>query len=132
MYINGIWKNSESTVRHFTDNCIIHGKIVSNNDAENLQKDLNGSGGWAFENEITKLPNKGKAVCFMKAQVTESLNYSLQDTVISEANTCKYLGIIFCSDLSWVGQVNYKAKKAWKALHFTMPLLKKETVTLKA
>ena len=29
------------------------------------------------------------------------------------------------SDLSWVDQVNYTVKKAWKALHFTMRILKK-------
>ena len=39
--------------------------------------------------------------------------------------SCKYLGIILRSDLSWVDQVNYTVKKAWKALHFTMRTLKK-------
>jgi hypothetical protein len=38
---------------------------------------------------------------------------------------CKYLGIILRSDLSWADQVNYTVKKAWKALHFTMRILKK-------
>ena len=37
----------------------------------------------------------------------------------------KYLGIILRSDLSWADQVNYAVKKAWKALHFTMRILKK-------
>jgi hypothetical protein len=36
------------------------------------------------------------------------------------------LGIILCSDLSWANQVNYKVKKAWKATHFAMCILKKE------
>ena len=40
-------------------------------------------------------------------------------------SSCKYLGIILRSDLSWADQVNYTAKKAWKALHFTMRTLKK-------
>jgi hypothetical protein len=56
---------------------------------------------------------------------SESLNYSLGDIVIPKANNCKYLGIILCSDLSWTDQVNYTVKKAWKALHFTMCILKK-------
>jgi len=33
--------------------------------------------------------------------------------------------IILHSDLSWADQVNYMVKKAWKALHFTMRILKK-------
>jgi hypothetical protein len=57
--------------------------------------------------------------------VTELLNYSLRDVVIPEASSFKYLGIILRSDLSWADQVNYKVKKAWKALHFTMRILKK-------
>jgi len=46
-------------------------------------------------------------------------------TIIPEASSCKYLGIILRSDLSWGDQVNYTVKKAWKALHFTMRMLKK-------
>ena len=46
-------------------------------------------------------------------------------TLIPEASSCKYLGIILRSDLSWVDQVNYMVKKAWKALHFTVRILKK-------
>jgi hypothetical protein len=63
--------------------------------------------------------------------VTEPLNYSLRDIVILEANSCKYLGIILHSHLSWADQVNYMVKKAWKVLHFTMHILKKGKVTLK-
>ena len=46
------------------------------------------------------------------------------DTLIPEASSCKYLGIILRSDLSWADQVNYSVKKAWKTLHFTMQILK--------
>jgi hypothetical protein len=57
--------------------------------------------------------------------VTELVNYSLRDIVIPEASSFKYLRIILRSDLSWDDQVNYTVKKAWKALHFTMRILKK-------
>jgi len=46
-------------------------------------------------------------------------------TLIPEVSSCKYLGIILPSDLSWADQVNYAVKKAWKALHLTMRILKK-------
>jgi hypothetical protein len=36
-----------------------------------------------------------------------------------------YLRMLFRSDLSWVDQLNYMVRKAWKALHFTMGILKK-------
>ena len=45
-------------------------------------------------------------------------------TLIPGASNCKYLGIILRSDLSWADQVNYTLKRAWKALHFKMRILK--------
>jgi len=47
------------------------------------------------------------------------------DALIPEASSCKYLGIILRSDLSWADQVNYTVKKAWKALLFIMRIHKK-------
>ena len=47
------------------------------------------------------------------------------DTLIPEASSCKYLGIILRSDLSWADPVNYTVKKALKSLHLTMRILKK-------
>jgi hypothetical protein len=44
--------------------------------------------------------------------------------VIPQTSSCKHLGIFLRSDLSWADQVNYTVKKAWKALHFTMRILK--------
>jgi hypothetical protein len=57
------------------------------------------------------------------------LNYSLRGILIPEASNCKYLGTILRSDLIWTDEVNYAVKKkGWKALHFTMLILKRETV----
>jgi hypothetical protein len=55
----------------------------------------------------------------------EPLKYCLGDQRVPEASSCKYLGIIISSDLSWADQVNYTVRKAWKALHFVMRVLKK-------
>jgi len=64
------------------------------------------------------------AIRFTRARPKGPLNYSLMDILIPEASSCKYLGIILRSDLSWGDQVNYTVKKAWKALHFTIRILK--------
>jgi hypothetical protein len=57
--------------------------------------------------------------------VKEQLKHSLGDQRVPEASSCKYLGIFIRSDLSWADQVNYTVRKAWKALHFVMRVLKK-------
>ena len=69
-------------------------------------------------------PSKSKAILFTRARVKNPLNYSLLGTLIPEASSCNYLGIILRSDLSWADQVNYTVKKAWKALYFTIRILK--------
>ena len=61
-YINDIWRNIESNIRLFADDCIIYRKITDSRDIEKLQKDLNSLGEWAAENEMKINPDKSKAV----------------------------------------------------------------------
>jgi len=82
-------------------------------------------GEWAVENAMKINPSKSKSIRFTRARVKDPLNYSLMGTLIPEASSCKYLGIILLGDLSWADQANYTVKKAWKALHFTMRILKR-------
>ena len=77
-------------------------------------------------------PSKSKAVRFTRARVKDPLNYLLMGTLILEASSCKYLGIILCSDLSWADQVNYAVKKAWKALHYKMRILKEGNIDIQS
>jgi len=90
-----------------------------------LQKGLQRLGEWAVENAMKVNPSKNKAPRFTEARVKDLPDYSLLDTLIPEASSCNYLGINMHSDLSWADQVNYTVRKAWKALHFTMRILKK-------
>jgi hypothetical protein len=55
-YVNDIWRNIESTIRLFVDDCIIYRKIINNKDMENLQIDLNRLGEWAVENAMAINP----------------------------------------------------------------------------
>jgi hypothetical protein len=83
------------------------------------QRVLDRLGKWAVENAMKINPSKSKAVRFTRAREKDPLN-SIMGTLIPEASSCKYLGIILRSDLSRADQVNYKVKRAWKTLHFTM------------
>ena len=70
-YVNDIWRNTESNVWLFADDCTIYRKITDNKDIENLQKDQNRLGEWAVENEMKINPDKSKAVSVTKARVKE-------------------------------------------------------------
>jgi hypothetical protein len=89
-----------------------------------LQTDLHRLGDWAVENKIKINPSKSKALSFTRVRVKDPLNYTLRDEKIPEDSSCKYLGIIIRSDLSWADQVNNMVQKAWRALHFVMRVLK--------
>jgi retron-type reverse transcriptase len=39
-YVNDIWKNIESTIRLFADDCVIYRKITNEEDMDILQKDV--------------------------------------------------------------------------------------------
>jgi len=74
--------------------------MINNADMEKLQKDLYRLGEWEVENAMKINPSKSKAVRFTRARVKDPLNYLLMGTLISEASSCKYLGIILRRDLS--------------------------------
>ena len=39
-YVNDIWRNIESTIRVFTDDCVIYKQIINNEDIDSLLEDL--------------------------------------------------------------------------------------------
>jgi hypothetical protein len=110
-YVNDILRNIESTIRLFADDCVVYRKITNKGAIEMLQKDLDGLGELAVENSMKINLSKSKAVCFTRARVKDPVDYSLAITLIPEASSCKYLGIILRSDLSWADQVNFTVKK---------------------
>ena len=130
-YVNDIGRNIESNIRLFADDCVIYRQIVTNEDMIKLQSDVDRLGEWAVENAMKINPSKSKAVCFTRARVKGPLKYSLLGTLVPEANSCKYLGIILRSDLSWADHINYTVKKAWKALQFIMRILRKGNSNIK-
>jgi len=94
VYVNDIWRNINSSIRLFADDCKIYRKITNRNNIEKLQKDLDTLGEWAEENRIKINPGKSKAIRFTTAQVKNPLGYSIGEQKIPEVSSCKYLGII--------------------------------------
>ena len=89
-------------------------------------------GEWAAESAMKINPSKCKAVPFTRVLVKDPLNYTLGNQLIPEASSCKFLGIILRRDLSWADHINYTVKKAWKALHFIMRILKMGNNSIKS
>jgi len=62
VYVNDIWRNIDSSIRLFADDCITDRKITNKNDMENFQKDLDTLGEWAVENGMKINTGKCKAI----------------------------------------------------------------------
>jgi hypothetical protein len=105
VYVNDIWRNIDSCIRLFDDDCVIYRKITNKNDIEKLQKVLDTLGEWAIENRMEINSSKCKGIRFTRARVQNSLGYSLGDQKITEASSFEDFGIILGSDLNWVNQV---------------------------
>jgi len=105
VYVNDICRNTESTIRLFADDCVIYRKIINKENHGRIAERSGQAGGWTVENAIKINPINSKAVRFTRTRVKDPLNYSIMDALIPEASSCKYLGIILRSDLSWADQV---------------------------
>jgi len=69
VYVNDIWRNIESTIWLFADDCVSYRKIINNEDMEKLQKDMDRLGEWAVENAMKINPRKSKAIFFILKRV---------------------------------------------------------------
>ncbi len=125
--MNDLPDNLISKVRLFADDCILYRVIHSKVDEDILQDDLHRLHLWAEKNSMTINSSKSKTITFGRGRKYTETQYRLGNENIPRVVSCKYLGIIFDSKLSWEDQVNFVVGKAWKSLHFTMRILKKST-----
>ena len=110
-YVNDIWRDSESTVSFFADDCIIYKEIINKDNIEKMKTCMDRLGEWAAENAMKINPSKCDAVRFMRTRVKDPLIYTLGGQLFPKASSCKYLGIILHGDLSWADHVNYTVKR---------------------
>ena len=128
-YVNDIWRNMESNIRLFADDCIIYRNIMDDSFIHKLQTGINRLVEWTLENELKINQGKSKTVSFKKARVKKRIRYYFGGQLITEISSFNYLGIIISSDLNCADHVNHTLRKAWKALHFIMRILKREIIT---
>ena len=77
MYVSDIWRNIDSSIRLFADDCITYRKITNINGIEKLQKNLGTLGEWAVEDGMELCPGKCKAIRFTRARVKNPLGFTL-------------------------------------------------------
>ena len=123
VHINDLPDHVTSSVRLFADDCLLYRQIKSENDQQELQKDLSNLETWAdlwgmkFNAKkcyILTVTNKGK-----------SKFYQLNSYILKSVENNPYLGIIFDNKLKWSTHIDNLSKKASSSLGFVMRNLKK-------
>jgi len=83
---------------------------------------------WPVENTMKINKSKSEAVRFTRARMKDPLDYSLANTLIPEASSFKYLGIILRSELSWAVKSTTRLKRRGRHYISQCEYLKREIV----
>ena len=119
LYINDISADIESEIRLFADDCVCCCEIKNEEDTLKLQRDIDRLGSWARKWRMRFQPVKCN-----KMQLTNKwskinkiqANYTLEGTVLENAESIKYLGVTITNDLKWNTHISNVCTKANRTL----------------
>jgi len=118
LYINDITHNIQSSIRLFSDDCILYRHIKSGNDRTVLQQDIHALSLWANTWLIRFNSSKCYILCMNRSKVKPAVNYFLDGQPLSLVDSHTYLGITISSDLHWQNHTSSISAKASRILNF--------------
>ena len=118
LYINDLPLNISSTVRLFADDCVMYRPITNNNDAKQLQNDLDTLTTWQNNWQMKFNAKKCFVLKISRARVLKQHKYQLSNTTLQETTSHTYLGVEISSDLKWTNHVNSITAKANRVFGF--------------
>ena len=131
-YINDLPNGLASKVRLFADDAISYMTIDNQQDAHNLQQDLNRIGEWAKKWTMVLNTEKCKVITISRKRNKIQHVYHLNNTPLEAVTSAKYLGVTITSDLKWTQHINTVVNKANSTLAFLRRNLRIKSSDLKA
>ena len=118
LHINDLPSVVSSQVRLFADDCLMYCPIEVRGDQEDFQSDLDALQQWG--NAWGMRFNAKKCHIMRISRSTRPLSkfYYLCNTILSEVNCAKYLGINITNDLQWSNHISGNSSKANSSLGF--------------
>ena len=110
---------ASSDTRLFADDSLLFRVINSQQDADNLQKDLTALEKWESEWQMSFHPEKC-TVIRIRATKNQVINttYTLHSQILQTTDSSKYLGVTMSDDLTWQRHVDITTSKANRTLGF--------------
>ena len=121
IFINDLPSTIESQSLIFADDTEYFQKISTVFDIQQLQTDLDSLLDWSLRNHLSF--NVSKFV-FMTFHCKFNSEYNINGHSISQSTSCKHLGVIFTSMLSWRQHYDMITSKAYKSFGFLRRVFK--------
>ena len=121
--INDISADIESEIRLFADDCVCYREIKNEEDTLKLQRDIDRLGSWARKWGMRFQPVKCNMMQLTNKRSSKiQANYTLEDTLLENVESIKYLGVTITNDLKWKGTSRQRSGKG--AIRKRFPLQK--------
>ena len=132
IYINDLPNYTRhSNVRLFADDTVIYLTITSTQDANKLQYDLNRLESWAREWLMDFNLDKTYVLRFSRKKNKTTTSYFLQDRILEEVDSVKYLGVTITQTIDWKKHIEKTVAKGKRTLGFLKRNLKMNLPKLK-
>jgi hypothetical protein len=116
--IDDLQDRLRSTVRLFADNTIAYITITSEDDAENLQEDLDKLTQWGEDWFMQFHPAKCTVLAVTKNQNPIVTEYTIRGQLLAAVTSAKYLGVTITDKVNWSQHINSITNKANRTLGF--------------
>jgi len=119
LYINDLPDMTDSDVRLFADDAAVYRQIRSEDDAEELQKDLDRLLEWEDRWQMSFHPDKCKVLHITRAKKLKSTQkYKLRNCQLKEEDSAAYLGVEIDKKMTWQPHINNVTQRATRNLNF--------------
>ena len=113
VYINDLPSKVYAKARLFADECLLYRNIMTDEDAESLQDDLNKLQDWESDWQMHFNPDKCELIRITNKRKIINASYHIQNVQLKQAKRAKYLRLTFSNTLPWnlIGIVRKKDTK---------------------
>ena len=130
-FINDLPNNISSKIKLYADDVLLYATIRTEQDCNQLQKDLDVLGKWADNWKMVFNPQKCEFLRIANKKHTILAQYNVQNKPIKEVNHAKYLGVTISQNLSWSEHIKQITSKANRTKGFLQRNLHNCTPTIK-
>ena len=131
LYINDLPQNVQSQVRLFAGDTAVYLTVISSEDANTLQADLDTLQEWERTWDMEFNPSKCQVLHITRSRQPLQSQYTLHGQFLESVDSAKYLSVNISLDLNWNHQINEITGKTNGTLGFVKRNVKTKNEAVK-